>query len=83
MQNLQRRGVLAAAGVALNTAAAQAQSAAEPVRGADGAPIAGPTNPARQAQEPNATLPPKTDHGTMLNLRWSFTDSHMRIEEGG
>lgn len=41
---------------------------AEPVRGAEGVPIARPTNPARQAQEPNTTLPPKTDHGAMPNL---------------
>ena len=81
MQNLQRRGVLAAAGVALTTAAAQAQ--VEPMLGVEGAPIAGPVNPARQAQEPDTTLPPKTDHGIMPNLKWSFTDSHMRIEEGG
>jgi oxalate decarboxylase len=27
--------------------------------------------------------PPKTDHGTMPNLKWSFADSHMRLEEGG
>lgn len=81
MQNLQRRGVLAAAGVALTTAVAQAQG--EPVQGAEGASIAGPINPSRQAQEPNTILPPKTDHGTMPNLKWSFTDSHMRIEEGG
>jgi oxalate decarboxylase len=81
MQNLQRRGVLAAAGVALTTATAPGM--AEPVRGAEGAPIAGPTNLVRQAQEPNTTLPPKTDHGTMPNLKWSFTDSHMRLEEGG
>lgn len=87
MQNLHRRGVLAAAGAALTTATAQGtaqtQAMAEPVRGAEGAPIVGPTNPARQAQEPNTTLPPKTDHGTMPSLKWSFTDSHMRLEEGG
>ena len=75
--------MLAAAGATLTAATAQAQGTAEPVRGTEGAPIAGPTNPARQAQEPNTTLPPKTDRGTMPNLKWSFTDSHMRLEEGG
>ena len=27
--------------------------------------------------------PPTTDHGTLANMKWSFADSHMRIEEGG
>lgn len=27
--------------------------------------------------------PPATDSGTMSNMKWSFADSHMRIEEGG
>ena len=64
-------------------AGAQAQGAVEPQRGSDGANILGPVNPERQAQEPFTTAPPKTDHGTMPNLKWSFTDSHMRLEEGG
>ena len=83
MHDLYRRAILAATGGAALTAAAQAQGTAGPVRGDKGASITGPTNPARQAQEPFTTLPPKTDHGTMPNLKWSFTDSHMRLEEGG
>ena len=27
--------------------------------------------------------PPKTDHGTLPNLKWSFCDSHNRLSEGG
>lgn len=27
--------------------------------------------------------PPKTDGGKLANMKWSFTDSHMRLEEGG
>ena len=27
--------------------------------------------------------PPSTDHGMMENMRWSFADSHTRIEDGG
>ena len=26
--------------------------------------------------------PPSTDSGVMKNMKWSFADSHMRIEEG-
>ncbi len=43
----------------------------------------GPTNPAREAENPNVLVPPPTDAGTMPNLRWSFADSRMRLEEGG
>ncbi len=55
----------------------------QPIRGKEGAPIIGPTNPARAAQSRDRLLPPKTDHGTMPNLRWSFADSHNKLEPGG
>lgn len=86
MTELSRRGLIAAtAGSALLGASARAEEAAgpAPVRGADGAPILGPRNPAREAQDPFTVRPPATDHGTMPNLKWSFADSHMRLEEGG
>ncbi len=83
MADLNRRGMLAAAGSLTVAAAAKAETMPQPIRGADGAPIVGPVNPSRQAEEPFTTAPPFTDHGTMPNLKWSFTDSHMRLEEGG
>ncbi len=85
MQTLPRRGMLAAvaAGAAYTAAAARADSPTEPQRGSDGANIIGPTNPSRQAEEPDILVPPKTDHGTLPNMKWSFADSHMRIEDGG
>ncbi|MGY2052031.1 oxalate decarboxylase family bicupin [Methylobacterium sp. JK268] len=84
MTDLSRRGWLAgAAGGALIGAQARAAGAAEPLRGRDGADILGPRNPSRQGEEPFTTAPPRTDHGTLPNLKWSFTDSHMRLEEGG
>jgi len=67
----------------MSVGAASAAGAPEPIRGNDGANIAGPTNPARQAQDPFTVTPPGTDHGTLPNMKWSFTDSHARIEEGG
>ena len=83
MFNLYRRGILAAAGgIALTTRAVQAEGV-QPQRGSEGADILGPVDPALQAQEPSTTAPPQTDHGTMPNLKWSFTDSHMRLDEGG
>jgi oxalate decarboxylase family bicupin protein len=43
----------------------------------------GPRNPARERQNPDLIRPPSTDHGAIPNMRWSFADSHVRIEEGG
>jgi len=55
----------------------------EPVRNGSGARIIGPRNPSREAENPNILSPPRTDHGSLPNLRWSFADSRMRLEEGG
>ncbi|KAK4151119.1 RmlC-like cupin domain-containing protein [Chaetomidium leptoderma] len=54
-----------------------------PWRNGDGASVLGPWNRDRARQNPDLVRPPSTDHGDMPNLRWSFVDSHMRIEEGG
>ena len=89
MSDFSRRGLLAAAaGSALAAAPAAAQNAPSPAapvpeRGPKGANILGPKNPAREAEEPYTLAPPATDHGTMPNLKWSFADSHMRLEDGG
>jgi oxalate decarboxylase len=58
-------------------------SATEPTRNSEGADIAGPRNADRERQNPFTIRPPASDHGTMPNLKWSFADSHIRIEEGG
>ncbi|KIW64806.1 hypothetical protein PV04_09714 [Phialophora macrospora] len=55
----------------------------EPWRNGDGATVMGPRNRDRERQNPDMIRPPSTDHGSMSNYRWSFADSHMRIEEGG
>lgn len=66
-------------------AAAQSSgpAAPRPERGGKGADILGPRNQPRAAEEPFTLAPPATDHGTMPNLKWSFSDSHMRLEDGG
>ena len=84
MTDISRRSLMAAAaGGALAAQPAGAQPGPTPVRGAKGADILGPKNPAREAEDPFALAPPATDHGTMPNLKWSFSDSHMRLEDGG
>src|SRR5215469_10513041 len=55
----------------------------QPIRDNQGASILGPTNPPREAQDPDLLVPPQTDHGTLPNLRWSFADSHNHLSEGG
>lgn len=51
-----------------------------PNRNGDGTSVLGPWNRARSRQNPDLVRPPSTDHGTMQNMRWSFADSHIRIE---
>jgi len=65
------------------TVRANVASSPQPVRGDRGAPMLGPTNPAREAQNPDLVAPPPTDRGTLPNLRWSYADSHMRLAPGG
>ena len=65
---------------------AQAQSneqVLEPRRPGRGGSNPGPKNPGRMQQNPDIISPPATDHGTLPNLRFSFDDSHMRLESGG
>lgn len=51
-----------------------------PYRNGDGASILGPQNKDRTRQNPDLMRPPTTDHGDMKNMRWSYADSHVRIE---
>jgi hypothetical protein len=55
----------------------------QPIRGDEGATLIGPTNPAREAQSPSRLAPPETDHDTLPSLKWSFADSHNRLQPGG
>ena len=55
----------------------------EPIEGSDGATDLGPRNTARDAQNPDLLTPPRTDKGLLPNLRFSFSDAHMNIQDGG
>jgi oxalate decarboxylase len=73
-----------AAGIAAAATTASAQNGApQPERPGRGGTDPGPRNPAREAQNPDILVPPSTDHGTLPNLRFSFADSHVRLERGG
>jgi oxalate decarboxylase family bicupin protein len=54
-----------------------------PWRNGLGASVLGPWNKDRSRQNPDMVRPPSTDHGNLANMKWSFADSHIRIEEGG
>ncbi|GAB2590732.1 oxalate decarboxylase family bicupin [Spirosoma areae] len=43
----------------------------------------GPRNLSRDRENPDLLAPPDTDKGTVNNLRFSFSDAHNRLEEGG
>jgi oxalate decarboxylase len=55
----------------------------EPVRNGDGATIAGPRNVPLERQNPDVLVPPRTDSGTVPNLKYSFAASHNRLVPGG
>jgi oxalate decarboxylase len=75
-----------AASSVLTVTAAQAQTSQavpQPQRPGHGGTDPGPRNLGLDQQNPDILVPPSTDHGTLPNLRFSFSDSHMRLEAGG
>jgi oxalate decarboxylase len=86
---ISRRDMLAATaagGLLAATTQAQAQIAEtmpETRRPGRGGSNPGPKNPVRASQNPDIISPLATDHGTLPNLRFSFDDSHVRLESGG
>src|SRR6266849_2766889 len=89
MDDVTRRTLLAATaagGIFTVATAAGAQtneSVPQPQRPGHGGTDPGPRNLARDRQNPDLLVPPATDHGTLPNLRFSFSDSHVRQESGG
>ena len=89
MDDVTRRALLAATaagGVFTLTAASSAQTGEpipQPQRPGHGGTDPGPRNLERARQNPDILVPPSTDHGTLPNLRFSFSDAHMRLESGG
>src|ERR1700720_2854219 len=89
MNSMSRRNVLTAAtagGLLTAVTAAHAQSGEplpEPQRPGRGGTDPGPRNLGRDRQNPDLLVPPPTDNGTLPNLRFSFSDAHMRLTSGG
>ncbi|TNM66177.1 cupin domain-containing protein [Aliirhizobium smilacinae] len=55
----------------------------EPIRGTRGADDPGPRNLPLDLQNPDITLPPETDNGSLPNLKFPFAMAHNRLEDGG
>ena len=89
MDYMSRRNILTAAtagGVLTAVTAARAQSTeplSQPQRPGHGGTDPGPRNLGRDRQNPDLLVPPPTDNGTLPNLRFSFSDAHMRLTSGG
>ncbi|OWJ69077.1 oxalate decarboxylase family bicupin [Inquilinus limosus] len=89
MNQITRRGMLAATaagGLAIAATAGDAnagQATPLPQRPGVGGTDPGPGNLSRALENPDLYAPPATDHGTLPNLRFSFSDAHMRLESGG
>ena len=87
MGNFDRRKLVTAASAGglglLGSMVASAQGLGQAVRGNVGANIVGSQNQPVQAENPDILVPPASDHGDMPNLKWSFADSSMRLEDGG
>src|ERR1700726_1999926 len=84
---LSRRNLLGAMAGGIVTAAAtgyaQANDPPQPRRPGHGGTDPGPRNVDRDRENPDLLVPPPTDHGTLPNLRFSFSDAHVRLEPGG
>lgn len=89
MAMILRRHMLAATAAGTLAGAAQAQDTSggpggpEPIRGKDGADVLSARNVPIAQENPDILTPPRTDHGSVPNLKWPFALSHNRLEDGG
>ncbi|GHO46434.1 oxalate decarboxylase family bicupin [Ktedonospora formicarum] len=59
------------------------ESLPQPIRDGAGANDPGPRNVAIDRLNPDILTPPETDSGTIPNLKFSFSNAHNRLEDGG
>jgi len=55
----------------------------DPIRGTDGASVLGPRNTPVERENLDVLIPPRTDSGTVPNLKYSFAAAHNRLLPGG
>ena len=89
MDFISRRNMLAATAAgglltAASVAAAQTvEGIPQPRRPGHGGTDPGPRNLMRDGQNPDVLVPPSTDHGSLPNLRFSFSDASTGLFTGG
>jgi oxalate decarboxylase len=76
-------GTAAVAGAASQSRAAGAETMSQPIKSTKGGTDIGPRDPMRDAENPDVFVPPSTDKGLVPNLRFSFADAHMNLQDGG
>ncbi|KAG8737275.1 hypothetical protein FRC10_008380 [Ceratobasidium sp. 414] len=59
------------------------ESVPVPERGTTGASILGPQNIPLDRESPDFLAPPSTDSGSVSNVKWPFSLSHNRVQDGG
>src|SRR5258708_19843212 len=74
---------LAAAGMLSAADAAGQEQHPYPTKNDKSASAPGPGNPALDAQNPEAFLPPPTDAGSVQTFKYPFGLSHKRMQGGG
>ncbi|HEX4276023.1 MAG TPA: cupin domain-containing protein [Bryobacteraceae bacterium] len=55
----------------------------EPIESTKGGTDIGPRDQVRDTENPDILKPPSTDRGLVPNLRFSFADAHMNLQDGG
>ena len=88
MSDMTRRTILASSAALVAGGAVQAQADGtrtppQPIEGDHGASDLGPRDVVRDEQSPDLLTPPRTDKGLLPNLRFSFADAHMNLQDGG
>jgi oxalate decarboxylase len=84
LSSSSRRDVLGGLAIgALAASAARADELAPQRSPGIGGTDPGPKDPLRAKESPDILNPPATDRGTLPNLRFSFSDSHVRQSSGG
>jgi oxalate decarboxylase len=75
--------VLAAAFTGRAQTSGQSAPVPQPQVSGRGGTDRGPRNLDLDRLNPDTLTPPPTDHGTMPNLKFPFSEAHMRLEKGG
>ncbi|MEJ8544717.1 oxalate decarboxylase family bicupin [Brevibacillus borstelensis] len=55
----------------------------QPIRNGEGWWDLGPRDVLRDLENPDLLVPPTTDNGTLPNLKFSFSDTYMQLNQGG